>query len=153
MIFGCKHNNQHWCMFCDDFNMVESISKDKSFTHVGIVFYLHKIKLSPWEESKETFMFAKKFPKKDDFNCILATLKAILLMGLPFSFFKKRWFWLNFGELKKMHVFKDWVVRIIDKLIFHLWFWVVFDSNPIWVLCYCTLPMTINYFIFSYGFQ
>jgi hypothetical protein len=70
-------------MFCDDFNMVESISKDKSFTHVGIVLYLHKKKLSPWEKSKETFMLAKDFPKKYDFNCILATLKTILLMGLP----------------------------------------------------------------------
>jgi hypothetical protein len=62
--------------------MVESISKDTSFTHVGVVFYLHKKKLSPWEESKETLMFVKAFPKKDDFNCILVTLKAILLMGL-----------------------------------------------------------------------
>jgi hypothetical protein len=52
MIFGCKHNNQHWCTFCDDFNMVESISKDISFTQVGVVFYLHKKKLSPREESK-----------------------------------------------------------------------------------------------------
>ncbi len=73
-------------MFCDDFNMMESISKDKSFTHVNVVFYLHKTKLSPWEESKKTFMLAKAFPKKDDFNCILATLKAILLMGLPSYF-------------------------------------------------------------------
>jgi hypothetical protein len=55
-------------MFCDDFNMMESISKDKSFTHVNVVFYLHKKKLSPWEESKETFMLAKAFPKKDDFD-------------------------------------------------------------------------------------
>jgi hypothetical protein len=63
-------------MFCDDFNMMESISKDKYFTHVDVVFYLHKKKLSPWEESKEIFMFAKVFPENDDFNCILATLKA-----------------------------------------------------------------------------
>jgi hypothetical protein len=52
------------------------------FHNVGVVFYLFKKKLFPWEESKETFMLVKAFPKKDDFNCILATLKAILLMGL-----------------------------------------------------------------------
>jgi hypothetical protein len=46
---------------------------------------LHKKKLSPWEESKETFMLAKAFPKKDDFDWILACLI-------------------------KMHVFKDWLL-------------------------------------------
>jgi len=42
---------------------------------------LHKKKLPPWEESKENFMLAKDFPKKYDFNCILATFLISLKIG------------------------------------------------------------------------